>query len=49
MAKVMMLKSVGWRDGVTVFVTLVNLSRCKFYDEYKCVSKTKEEDSVPFK
>jgi len=42
----MMLKSVGWRDGGRVFVNLVNLSCCKIYDEYKGVSKAKEEDSV---
>lgn len=44
-----MLKSVGWRDGGTVFVILVNLSCCKIYDEYKGVSKAKEEDSVLLK
>jgi len=49
MVESMMLKSVGWRDGGTVFVILVILSCCKIYDKYKGVSKAKEEDSVLLK
>ena len=43
MDKSMMLKCVDWRDGGTVFVTLVKLSCCKIYDEYKGVSKARRK------
>ena len=49
MVKSMMLKSAGWRDGGKIFIILVNLSCCKIYDEYKGVSKAKQEDSALLK